>query len=329
MRCQTAPTSSYIPSRVALLGVIAALLGAQGCASLQNRYRSTTAQHTASDVAYVEAASGGVVDDKHRLDIWSPAPTANKTGAPVVIFIHGGYWRAGDRHYFEPVVGLYGNVGIALAEQGIVTVVPSYRLFPQVTSIDAMLDDVAAVVRYTREHIAAHGGDPAQIVLAGHSAGGHLVALLATKPGALSSRGVPEGSIRGVVPISGIYDVEKTADNADPPSMKQELWDPLFGDAAQKREASSLQHFGVVEHPPLLFVIGEDDFKNCRRDYESAKKIFTDLKSDRATFVDVKGNTHEDMVIEIGSDTDKVTPAIVAFVRQVTRPVVATSATTP
>jgi acetyl esterase/lipase len=289
---------------------------ATGCLSLSNRYRETTAQHTGHDLPY-RVRADGVVDDKHRLDIWSPA-TVPPGGAPVVIFVHGGYWRAGDRHYFEPVVGLYGNVGVALAERGIVAVIPSYRLFPEATSPEQQLDDIAEVIKTTRRVVRDHGGDPSRIVLSGHSAGGHLVALLATKPGALSSRELPEDVLAGVAPISGIYDVVTSADNANPPELKSELWDPFFGSTDQKLAASSLQHFGVTAHAPMLFVIGEHDFKNCRRDHENAEKAFADRAPDRASFHFIAGNTHEDMVLEIGTPADEVTPALAAFVQRVT-----------
>jgi acetyl esterase/lipase len=294
--------------------LLAALL-TTGCLSLSNRYRQTTAQHTGQDLPY-RVTADGVVDDKHRLDIWSPA-TVPPGGAPVVIFVHGGYWRAGDRHYFEPVVGLYGNVGVALAEQGIVAVIPSYRLFPEATSPEQQLDDIADVIKTTRRIIRDHGGDPSRIVLSGHSAGGHLAALLATKPGALSSRGLPDDALVGAAPISGIYDVVTSAENADPPELKAELWDPFFGPPEQKLAASSLQHFGVAAHPPMLFVIGEHDFKNCLRDHKNAEKAFADRAPDRASFHFVKGNTHEDMVLEIGTPADEVTPALAAFVHRV------------
>jgi acetyl esterase/lipase len=285
-----------------------------GCVSLSNRYRATTARHTGHDLPYVTEA---VVDDKHRLDIWSPS-TVPKSGAPVVIFVHGGYWRAGDRHYFEPIVGLYGNVGVALAERGIVAVIPSYRLYPEVTSPEQQLDDLADVIRTTQRIVADYGGDPARLVLSGHSAGGHLAALLATRPNALASRGLKQTSLRGVAPISGIYDVVRSAQHADPPSMKAELWDPFFGPPERQHDASSLHHFGRWDHPPMLFVVGEYDFENCIRDHRNAEAAFREQAPDKATFVVVAGNTHEDMILEIATAKDEVVPAVAAFVHQVT-----------
>ncbi|HSO36226.1 MAG TPA: alpha/beta hydrolase, partial [Labilithrix sp.] len=79
----------------------------------------------------------GSTNPKHRLDVYAPR---NAKGAPVVHFVHGGYWVAGDKDYYRALTGLYGSVGEALAARGIVTVVQSYRLVPEGT-IDDLLDD--------------------------------------------------------------------------------------------------------------------------------------------------------------------------------------------
>ena len=282
------------------------------CLVFHNRWRTTLAVQTASDVAYLDDG-----DDKHRLDIFAPS---GARGAPVVIFVHGGFWRSGDRSYFENVVGLYGNVGVALADMGVVTVIPSYRLYPQVGAVDDMLDDLGAVIRFTRDHIAVHGGDPDRIILAGHSAGGQLVTLLATSPDALKRRGIEAGVIKGVAGISGIYDVLASANSADPPKDKAELWDPLFGSDDHKQAASPLPLFGTTDHPPLLLLVGDADFRSCLRDFNSAQTALQPLQGSRAFFVRIAGNTHEDMVLEIGTATDEVGPAVAAFARVITDP---------
>jgi len=294
--------------------IVVMLVGASqaGCLSLSNRYRTSLAVQTASDLAYVDDG-----DPKHRLDIFAPS---GAQGAPVVVFVHGGFWRSQDKRYFEPVVGLYGNVGVALADMGIVTVIPSYRLFPQAQSFEEQLDDVAQAVRFTRDHIAVHGGDPNKIVLAGHSAGGHLVAYLGTSPDALTKRGLDQGIVKGTAALSGIYDVLTSANNADPPEDKVTLWDPFFGSDDEKRAASPLAFFGIAPHAPIMLVIGELDFKNCLRDYKNGVAALTpgDVRDPRLSTVFVKGNTHEDMVLEIGTRDDEVGPAVAAFARVVT-----------
>ena len=89
-----------------------------------------------------------------------------------MVFFYGGSWTTGRR-------GLYRFVGAALAERGIVTVLPDYRLYPQV-KFPLFVDDGALAVAWVQKHAHEFGGDPHRIVLMGHSAGGHEAAFLAT-----------------------------------------------------------------------------------------------------------------------------------------------------
>jgi acetyl esterase/lipase len=106
----------------------------------------------------------------------------------------------GDNRY----CGLYSSVGEFLASQGIVAVLPDYRLAPGSKHPDHV-QDVARAFAWTRDHIADYGGRPDQIVLFGHSAGGHLVSLLTTDEQYLRAEGQRAADIKGVVAVSGVY----------------------------------------------------------------------------------------------------------------------------
>jgi acetyl esterase/lipase len=265
------------------VGVVLLLSGAlAGCRSVENFYGKLDGVEHVADVAYLDDGH-----PKHTLDLF--VPRGGKSFATVV-FIHGGYWRAGDRSYFKAVTGLYSNVGTALAEHGIATVVASYRLLPDAT-LDDMLDDVSAALAWTRDHIGAHGGDPTALFLAGHSAGGHLVTQLGAHTGELRARGVPPEIVRGVISLSGIYDIEKTTARVSP-SLRDEVFVPLFSaNREQQRRASPATGFGLAAQAALAPVTGS-----------------------RAFFSTIEGNRHEDMVLEIGTSADEVTPRIAAFV---------------
>ena len=287
---------------LAVTTVVVAL--ASSCLVWRNQWRHTVAVRVADDVAYIDDG-----DDKHRLDVFAPAGASSGAPLPVVIFVHGGWWRAGDRSYYEPVVGLYGNVGTALADMGVVTVIPSYRLWPQISSYTQQLDDLAAVIAHTKKHIADVGGDPSRIFLAGHSAGGHLVALLGAGPGQLTSRGLSATDIKGVIAISGIYDIAVTAAAADAEEQAT-FWTPFFGTPAQQAAASPMSSF-VSSSMPFLFLVGGADYKSCLREYATVQTLFAD--NHRARFASTSGNTHEDMVLEVGTVDDDVGLRISAF----------------
>ena len=102
------------------------------------------------------------------LDIF-PADSPDAAGAPVFVFIHGGYWRALSAADFS-------CVALGLAQRGITVVVPDYALCPAVT-VDEIVRQMHAACAWVLRHIAEHGGDPQRVALGGSSAGGHLAAM--------------------------------------------------------------------------------------------------------------------------------------------------------
>lgn len=137
-------------------------------------------------------------DPQQKVDVYAPRGTMPGEQLPVIVWFHGGSWRDGDRR-------LYGFAGRAFSANGFVTVVVGYRLgdagkFPH------FMEDAAAAVRWTRANITAHGGDPDRIVLAGHSAGAHIAALVALDPRWLGDMTQPGGAVKGVIGLAGPYD---------------------------------------------------------------------------------------------------------------------------
>ena len=135
-------------------------------------------------------------DPRQGLDIYAPVPTPS--GAPVAVFFYGGSWESGSR-------AEYAFAGQALAARGFVSVVPDYRLYPQVRFPD-FLDDGAAAIRWVRDNIGQYGGDPRRIVLVGHSAGAYSAAMLALDTRYLRGAGVDPRSVRAFAGLSGPYD---------------------------------------------------------------------------------------------------------------------------
>lgn len=290
-----------------LLFVLLCALAATACPSLESFYRARDLVGATVDVEY---AADHIA--KHRLDVYFPRETREPW--PVVVFVHGGYWRGGDKTYYQAITGLYGNAGIALGELGVGTVVTNYRLHPE-AKLDDMLDDVVGAMSWTRAHVKEMGGDPSRIYLAGHSAGGHLVALLGANHDELTKRGFEPSWLKGVVAVSGIYDIPTTTTLVDE-ELRTEVFLPLFShDLERQRAASPLSYFGP-NMTPTYFIVGEADYRSCLRDFASATEVLAKLNGDRAFFKLVPGNTHEDMVLEMATVRDEVGPAIAAFVKR-------------
>lgn len=241
-------------------------------------------------VADIEYVAGAPEDaDKHRLDIYRRHGAVRR---PVLFFVHGGAWVRGDRKQ-------YPFFGSRFAREGYVVVVPSYRLAPKHPH-PAQIEDVADAFAWTVRHIAEYGGDPARIVVAGHSAGGHLVALLAANEKWLRGRGLTTAAIRGVISMSGVPDVTGEAGAR------------VFGnDPAVRREASPLFHVRAGL-PPFLITY-------CQWDYltlpQQARRFHAALRQAGvpAELVFVAGENHISEMTSIVRPGDATAAALLRF----------------
>ncbi|MEO5734179.1 MAG: alpha/beta hydrolase [Rubrivivax sp.] len=148
------------------------------------------------DLAYGDGAG-------ETLDVFpalAPGTAHAATGAPVLIYLHGGYWRSMDKsdHSF---------VAPSFTADGAMVVVPNYALCPAV-DIEHITLQMAAAVAWTWRHAAAFGGDPSRIALVGHSAGGHLAAMMLSCRWKTFADDLPAQPLAGALAISGLYDLE-------------------------------------------------------------------------------------------------------------------------
>ena len=176
--------------RVGLTALAGSLVGA--CSPL-TLFATFTPKDAARTPAQGAAYGAG---PRQRLDVYAPP---NATGAePVAVFFYGGSWDSGRR-------ADYAWAGRALAAQGFLTLVPDYRIYPEVVFPD-FLADGAAAVRWAVDNAGALGGDPKRIVLIGHSAGAYNAAMLALDPRYLKAAGVDPKVVRAFAGLSGPYD---------------------------------------------------------------------------------------------------------------------------
>ena len=150
------------------------------------------------------AEGTGLVEDvayapgpRHRLDVYVPVP--GEGPAPIAVFFYGGGWTFGDKE-------MYRFLGRSLARQGVLVIIPDYRVYPPAVFPD-FLADAAQAVGWSKLHGTDYGGDPARLYLVGHSAGAYIAAMLALDPSLLRSAGINSHTdIAGTVGISGPYD---------------------------------------------------------------------------------------------------------------------------
>ena len=193
------------------------------------------------DIAY--GASPG-----EKLDVF-PAATATPGGAPVVVFIHGGYWRSLDKsdHSF---------LAQAFTDAGACVVMPNYDLCPAVTIPDIALQMVAAL-DWTWRNIARFGGNPGRITVAGHSAGGHLAAMVLACEWTKHAADLPADLVKNALSVSGLYELESVMHT---PFLK----DSLRLTPAQVAQASPAW-FPATKRGVLYTVAGADESEEFLR----------------------------------------------------------------
>jgi len=156
-------------------------------------YQASAAQARATLPAVLDVPYGPTLAE--TLDIFPAA----QPHAPVLVFVHGGYWRALSSKDFS-------GVALGLQPRGVTTVVVNHALCPWVT-LDEITRQVRAALAWTLRHIAAHGGAPDRVAVAGHSAGGQLGAMALATPWA-QDYGLPPEPLSAALLFSGLYDLE-------------------------------------------------------------------------------------------------------------------------
>lgn len=244
-----------------------------------------------SDIAYGPEA-------RHRLDVYKPQGANGSK--PVVVFLYGGSWKNGRR-------GDYRFAGQAFATRGYVTVIPDYRTYPDVR-FPAFVEDSAAAVAWVRKNIARFGGDPNRIVLAGHSAGAHIAALLAYDNRYFAAAGVPMASIAGLVGLAGPY-------YFDP--QKYDSLRAIFETAKRPDEARPIT-FVMPGQPPSLLLHGTADSTVWPK---NSRELTAKLKAARVPvqLIELEDVGHIGILLALAKpfqETDGVVDQIVGFLER-------------
>jgi arylformamidase len=246
-------------------------------------------------------------DDRRTLDVYAPAGGKN---CPVVVWVHGGGWRKGDK------ANVQGKPQ-AFTDKGFVFVSTNYRLAPRVT-VKEMAGDVARAIRWVRDHAKDYGGDPDSIVVMGHSAGAHLAALVCTDGRYLKAEGLPLSAVKGCVPVDvSVYDIPKRIKDggAVPPATFREV----FGETEElHRELSPVTHVAKGKGIPpflILHVAARPETK-AQSQWLADKLTAAGVP---ARVVAAAGTTHGTINANLGRPGDGPTREVFDFLNKLTK----------
>ena len=264
----------------------------------------SSAQEVRRDIPYASPAL-----ERQILDIHAPKDAKN---LPVVFWIHGGGWQAGDK-------SLVQEKPKAFVERGFVFVSTNYRLLPKVEML-TIFQDVAKSLGWVYKNIAEYGGDPNRIFVMGHSAGAQLAALMCIDDRYLKAEGVPFSALKGCVPVDGdTYDVPAIIETAetrlrvhgDPPPKNGHR--QKFGnDPAKHKDYSAVTHVAKGKGIPPFLILHVADHPDTTA---QARRLAAVLKEAEipATLFGAKDTNHNKLNDNLGVPGDPATKALDEF----------------
>lgn len=270
--------------RRALLGLAAALA------------LPAAAAHAADEIAYGDGPD-------RRLDVHG---RPGLSAAPVLVYIHGGGWRRGDKRMVHDLPAYAQRHGLLLVSV-------NYRMAPEVDA-GGCAEDVAAAVAWVRDNIARYGGDPARIFVSGHSAGAHLAALIAIDGQYLGAHGVDPAALAGIITIDGAgYDaVAQIAWLQDRQVLLSSMYENAFGARAAELSPTLLVRAGQTYPPFLIFHVASRP--DARRQSEGLAEALR-TAGGQAEVVAAPGETHRSINVDFGKAGDPEGERAAAFLR--------------
>ncbi len=307
------------PTRLLPLSVCTLVLALAGCTSTYKwvgiRFLYDEAPvgsvRVLLDVPYLE----GSTLEKHRLDLLLPEESPEAGAWPVLIFVHGGGWTAGDKGLKVSSADVYRNIGRFYARHGIGTAVINYRLQPEVTWREQVAD-VAHAVSWVHSHAAEYGGDPGALYLSGHSAGAQLSAYVALNPGVLREVDLSPRALCGVIAVSGAgYDLadERTYELGAERSYYEERFragDPGDG---WLQEASAVTYLSA-ESPPFLLIHGSREWKSLQHQNRLLDQALRDSGAKSRLLVATQ--THLSILLALSREDKLPAAAVLQFIRE-------------
>jgi acetyl esterase/lipase len=262
------------------------LLAALAALSFAEDKTKTYEVEVVKGLAYVEKDADEV---RHKLDLYLPKDAKDY---PVLFFIHGGGWTKGSKDGFSAH-------GKTFASNGIGFVSTNYRLSPKVKHPDHA-KDVAAAFAFARKELKKRGADVSQIYVSGHSAGGHLCALLASDESYLKEHKLSLKDIKGCIPISGVFTV----------GGNKSVWGD---DADARKKASPMTHVSK-DLPPMLIFYADKELGGLGKQAEAFSAALKKAEG-KAQVKMIKDRDHGTIMRNVAKADDEVTTAIFEFIK--------------
>ena len=263
------------------------------------------AQDVKSNIPYAEPAH-----ERQVLDVYAPPDAKN---LPVVFWIHGGGWQAGDK----TSVQLKPK---AFVDKGFVFVSTNYRLLPDV-EMETIFRDIAKSMHWVHDHIAEYGGDPNRILVMGHSAGAQLAALICIDDRYLKAEGLSLASVKGCVPVDGdTYDVPAIIETAETrrrvhhqPQAKFGHREKFGNDPAKHLDYSAVTHVAKGKGIPPFLILYVADHPDTNAQAQRLGTVLNDAEIS-VTLYGGKETSHTKINDSLGLPDDPATIALFQFV---------------
>ena len=259
------------------------------------RAADSTSVKVVKDIAYLPNAS--YADNKDKLDLYLPE---GRTNVPVIVSYYGGGLTRGDKD-------AQAFIGQRFAAAGFATAVVNYRLSPDVKH-PAHVQDAAASFAWVKRNIAKYGGNADQVFIIGHSAGAYLVALLATDERYVAAHKLSLRDIRGVVPVSAFYWVERTG---VAPDREKTIWGT---DTSVWIDASPAHHLRK-DAPPMLVVYADGDDEWRRQQNAEMVQVLKAAGDAHVDIAQISGRNHNSIWSKVSEPNDETAERIIQFVR--------------
>ena len=219
---------------------------------------------------------------------------AGSPGSKTVIFIHGGYWHLLDKTLFH-------FLSATFIAHNITSVYINYRLAPAAT-IDEIVSSCGQAVNWVRDNISRYSGNPSEIYVLGHSAGGHLASMLMTEP--------DFSFLKAVVSLSGLFSLE--------PIRLSYLNEMVRLDAAST-ERNSPVFLNPLNHCPLLLITGADESEEFKTQSTELYKSWKQ-NPDSIELLEIPGKNHYSILETVTEEGSVVQSAILRLMNIQTNP---------